>query len=141
MNYSEFQHNLLSAYDAGSLLTAKHDPNSLHVVWSTPRSVLSFDLEANLRDFIKSGDYSVVEYENLSYPATPKYWEITPAPSSTFSVPASGVNSFTPHPSIALDRLVVVSGKNQGLHIYGENSTTIQARLSAGALTLTGPLV
>ena len=140
MNYAEFQSSLLSAFDGGSLLTVKHDPNFLHVIWAKPRSVLSYDLAANLRGFLSSGQYSVVEYENPAYPATPKYWEIIPASGCSFSVPASGVNSFTPYPSVALDRLVVVSGMSQGLHLYGEDSSTIQGRLSSGKLSMMGVL-
>ncbi len=87
-----------------------------------------------------SDQYSVVEYENPAYQATPKYWEIIPGQNTPFSVPASGVNSFTPYPSTALDRLVVVSGSSQGLHLFGEDSSAIQGRLNSGSLILIGNL-
>jgi hypothetical protein len=98
------------------------------------------DLSANLEQFIISGNYTVYEYENPQYPATPKYWEIIPDTSSPFSVPASGVNAFCPYPSTALDRLVAVSGSSQGLHLYGEDSQAIQLKVSSGDLVLNGAL-
>ena len=135
MDKAEFKNHLLSAYQSGQLVTAKHDPDLLHITWDKPRSVLSYELAHNLEDFILNGDFEVHEYENLKFPNSPKYWEITPAPDSTFTVPGSGVQPFHPYPSTVHDRLVVVSGNSQGLHMFAENSSTIQSNCSSGSLT------
>jgi hypothetical protein len=140
MNQSDFRQHLLSANSAGNLLTPKHDPDELHITWSKPRSVLSFELAQNLETFLIDGEYSVIEYENSQYPASPKYWEIIPHADSTFTVPGSGVPAFSAMPSTRLDRLVAVSGRSQGLHLFAEDSRTIQNRLSSGDLRLNGPL-
>jgi hypothetical protein len=140
MDKSEFQQHLLSAYQSGTLLTPKHDPDQLHITWDRPRSVLSFDLATNLETFLIEGEYSIVEYENPNYPASPKYWQIIPDPGSTFTVAGSGVPAYSALPSSRLDSLVAISGTRQGLHLFAEHSHTIQNRLSSGDLRLNGPL-
>jgi hypothetical protein len=140
MNESDFRCHLLSANAAGTLLTPKHDPDKLGIIWSKPRSVLSSELAENLESFLKDGNYTVIEYENSGFPHSPMYWEIIPDPESTFTVPGSGVPAYSMEPSTALDRLVAVSGTFQGLHLYAEDSYNIQARVASGGLRLNGQL-
>jgi len=87
-----------------------------------------------LEEFIKSEGYDIIEYENTNYPNSPLYVEIKPYPNSTFSVPASGVLENSPLASHALDRLVAVSGSNQGWHVFGEDSHAIENKVNNGDL-------
>src|SRR5262245_23804092 len=96
------------AAESGSLLTAKHDPNNLTITWPKFRSVLSYELSTSLEGFIKSGDYSINHYRDASYPKGSGYFEVTPNPGSTFSIPGSGVESGSITPTRALDRLILV---------------------------------
>ncbi len=138
MTFNEFKKYLEIAAKDGTLLTAKHDPINLGTQYTSYRTVLAHDLASNLEKFIFSGNYIVKEYENVKYSASPMYFEIVP--SSTFSVPASGVAANSLFATSALDRIIAVSGHNQGWHIFGECSATIQSKLSAGDLTFKGQI-
>jgi len=70
-----------------------------------------------------------------NYPNSPLYLEIVPNSTSTFTVPASGVASHSPMASSRLDRIIAVSGTNQGWHIFGEDSQEIQIKISNNELT------
>lgn len=122
----------LAAKD-GTLLTTKHDPSGLSATHSQQRTVVAADLAPKLPEFFQSLDFEITHYENTSYPKTPDYWEVRPT-NPTFSVPASGVPAYSPTPTTQCDRLVVVSGSQQGLHVFGESSAEIQRRVRAGEL-------
>jgi hypothetical protein len=126
---------LSTAAQNNSLLTPKHNPANLSTTFDVYRTVLSHDLAQNLDTFIDSGEYVVREYHNNLYPNSPHYLEIEPYPGSTFSVPASGVAPNSPFASTALDRIVAVSGTNQGWHIFGEDSSEIALKVNRGNLT------
>lgn len=140
MTKQEFQGYLLGALHNGSLVTPKHDPDELHVTWSQARSVLSKELKDNMDGFIRSGQYSVSEFQNPAYPQTPQYWAITPATGCGYSVPGSGVSGYCAYPSSAFDRLVVISGQKTGIHMIAEDSQVIQFRSGAGTLNYVGEL-
>jgi hypothetical protein len=125
---------LSAAANNGTLLTAKHDPDNLGTTYADYRSVLSFELSKGLEGFISSGQFKIVEYENSVYPTSPTYLEIEPSANSSFSVPASGVPGNSPMATKALDRIVAVSGHNQGWHVFGESSVVIQQKITAGEL-------
>jgi hypothetical protein len=137
MDKKDFQHELLQAAKKGTLLTPKHDPQELSCSYANYRSVLSTELAANLEGFILSGKYEVEEFSNKRYTTTPQLWVITPM-DSTFSVPASGVDAYSPIPNKPLDSIVAVSGCAQGLHIFGANRSEIDAKVSAGSLSGVG---
>jgi hypothetical protein len=130
----------LAAAKAGTLLSYKHDEANLHDTSQPERSVIAPHVSKNLFNFFDSDDYKMVEYENPKYPSTPRYIEIIPNPTSTFSVPASGVPAASSVPNQALDRLVIISGYKQGIHVHGEDSAEIQRKLSGGALVFKGNL-
>lgn len=134
MNLNEFTAHLKSAAKAGTLMTPKHDPNNLSTTYSSHRTVLSHELAGNLEAFICSGQYVVYEYENRRIPKSPLYFEIIPSGSTTFTVPASGVAPNSLFATSTADRIVAVSGNYQGWHLFGECSTTIQQKVSAGDL-------
>jgi hypothetical protein len=135
MNKDDVKNHLRNAAQNNLLLTPKHDPANLTTTYSTYSTVLSHDLAQNLDNFIESGEYIVREYHNNLYPNSPYYLEIEPYPGSTFSVPASGVAPYSPLASTALDRIVAVSGTNQGWHIFGEDSNEIALKLNNDNLT------
>lgn len=136
MEKDDVRRHLLQADQQGKLFTPKHDPSNLSTTYPYYRSVLSHGLAQNLYDFIDSGQYRVREYRNNRYPHSPIYLEIEPYPTSMFSVPASGVGSNSPMASTKLDRIVAVSGSNQGWHLFGEDSQTIQIKVNNDDLTL-----
>jgi hypothetical protein len=136
MTREQLVQHLVSAADDGTLLTAKHDPANLCNPYSSHRSVLSFELAGNLEYFVKSGSYDLLLYDNAKYPTSPFYLEIIPASGSTFTVPGSGVAPHATVPHAACDRLIAVSGHNQGIHLHATNHSEIQTRVANGDLLL-----
>lgn len=134
-NKKDLIRHLKEAAKNNSLMTPKHNPYNLGTVMSGYRTVLSYDLADNLDNFIDSGDFAAVKYSNTNFPNSPLYIEIIPNPTSNYIIPSSGVTSCSPVATSALDRLVVVSGQTQGLHIYGESSSKIQNKFTNGDLT------
>jgi hypothetical protein len=132
MNYIQLKQLLLEAAENGTLMTPKHDPDKLGEIFCNYRSVLSDSLAENLLSFINSEDYSAAAYHNNNSPQSPLYLTITPNPQGNFSVPASGVTGHTPTES--LDTLIVVSGKTQGLHMFGSSYDEILASEMSGML-------
>lgn len=134
MTKEELIKALKKASADGTLVTPKHDPENLSTTYPFYRTVLTHDLANNLDTFIESGDYIAREYRNNSYPTSPIYIEIEPSQGSGFSVTASGVAPNSPMTSHAVDRLVVVSGTNQGWHVFGEDSSIVKAKENYGEI-------
>jgi hypothetical protein len=134
--------DLIQACNDNTLMTPKHDPLNLgKATWGTYRTVLSYDLAKadNLLNFVSSGNYDIIEYENLDPNHPPEYFEIIPT-DTIFSIPASGVNSCDLYPSVALDRLVVVKGSKNGWHMFGENAANITSKQKNSKLRRKGKL-
>lgn len=140
MNKNDLIDSLIKASKEGTLLIPRHDPNHLSTTYPSYRTVLSHDLADNLDVFFASGVFTAREYRNNSYPHSPIYIEIAPSPESGFSVTASGVLPNSPLASHAVDRLVVVSGTNQGWHVFGEDCSIINAKEHAGEIVYLGDL-
>jgi hypothetical protein len=140
MNYDELKRYLEDAAENGSLMTPKHDPANLSTTYACYRTVLTYKLAPNLEAFIKSGQYSVNEYENTLSPNTPLYFEIIPDPESGFSVTSSGVTANSIFGSSVLDRLIAVSGRTQGWHVFGEDSYVLSQKIRNGDLIHKGKL-
>ncbi len=130
----------VGAAQSGSLLTAKHDPNNLSITFDSYRTVLDHAVSASLESFIVSGAYNITKYEDARHPNGAGYFEVTPKPGSGFTVFGSAVLSGTITPTGSLDRLVFVSGSNQGWHVYAESSTQISSSVASGRLTLSGSI-
>ncbi|MBN8616506.1 MAG: hypothetical protein J0L92_38330 [Deltaproteobacteria bacterium] len=128
------------AATSGSLLTAKHDPNGVVAPAASYRSVLTHQMSASLESFVQSGRYVIRQYHDSQYPKGAGYFEVAPDPASGFSVVGSGVPSGSMAPTGSLDRLVFVSGSNQGWHVYAESTSDIAAMVAAGRLRLSGSL-
>lgn len=133
MNKGELAKKLEQAAIDGTLVTEKHDPDKLAITKPQPRTVIAGELAPELPALFKSLNFDVTHYENPRYPQTPDLWEIEPK-DPRFSVPASGVPPYSTTPSGQCDRLIVVSGSSQGLHIFGESHAELQRRLAAGQL-------
>ena len=134
-NRKDLIRNLKQAAKNNTLMTPKHNPNNLGTAMKGFRTVLSFDLASNLNSFIDSEDFRVYSYNNSKKPLSPTYIEIIPNSSSGFLIPSSGVTSYSPFATSALDSIIVVSGKTQGWHMFGESSLNIQNMLNNGDLT------
>lgn len=134
MDFDELKGYLVDAAENGTLMTPKHDPNNLMITFAKYRTVMTHELAPNLEAFIKSGLYSVNEFENINSPNTPLYFEITPDSESGFSIPASGVTAYSTFGSSIVDRLVAVSGSTQGWHVFGEDSHIINQKIVNGDL-------
>lgn len=134
MEFDELKRFLESAAENGTLMTPKHDPFNLSTTYASYRTVLTHELAPNLESFIKSGQFSVNEYENTLSPNTPLYFEIIPSAESGFSIPASGVTANSMFGSSVVDRLIVVSGKTTGWHIFGEDNHVLNTKIRNGDL-------
>ena len=130
----------VEAAQSGSLLTAKHDPNNLSITFARYRTVLDHAVSASLESFISSGEYDITTYEDARYPNGAGYFEVTPKPASGFTVVGSAVPSGSVTPTGSLDRLVFVSGSQQGWHVYAESSAQISGSVTSGRLTRSGSI-
>jgi len=137
---AELEAEWSSAATSGTLLTAKHDPNGLGTAWASYRTVLTPQVSASLEAFVKSGQYSVNHYLDQRYPSGPGLFEVVPSPTAGFSVVGSGVPSGSLHPTGSLDRLIFVSGSNQGWHVYADSSQEIATKVTSGRLQMSGSL-
>ncbi len=78
-------------------------------------------------------------YQNSDPKHNGDYVVITPVDTSYVS--ASGVPSMSPVPTHPCDVFVAVSGSKQGLHLFGEESTNVQAKESSGKITFVKDLL
>jgi hypothetical protein len=129
-----------NAATSGTLLTTKHDPNGIDTPLASYRTVLTPQLSASLEAFVKSGQYSINHYKDQRYPSGPGLFEVIPNSSAGFSVVGSGVPSGSLHPSGSLDRLVFVSGSNQGWHVYADSTQEIATKVASGRLQMSRSL-
>ena len=134
MTIDEFRNHLKKAASNQTLLIPKHDPENLGTSYSSYRTVLSYDLVEKLNEFIDSGNYSVIEYENRRFHHSPFYFEITPNQDSGFNVTASGVTANSIFASTVVDKIIAVSGQTNGWHLFGESSYRIQSQINNGDL-------
>ena len=134
MTFDDFKNYLTTAATNGTLLTPKHNPNNLATTYNSYRTVLSHDLANNLETFIKSGNFTVRQFENTKIPNSPLYFEITPNHNSGFNVPASGVTATSIFATSIVDKIIAVSGQTQGWHLFGEDSSVIQTKQNNGDL-------
>ena len=139
MTKAEFAKLLEDRAKQGKLMTEKHDPNKLSKSHPKPRTVIASELSPQLPAFIGSLDYEVTHYEHSGFSKNPDYWEIKPM-TPTFSIPASGVPANSTTPTTQCDRLIVVSGSAQGLHIFGESRAEIEKKINSGQLKNPQPL-
>jgi hypothetical protein len=79
-----------------------------------------------LERYIAAGDYGIRVFTNNNRRHSPHYCELVPHDVSI--VPGSGVPRMSTTPTTACNRFVAVSGDEQGWHLFGENSATIQAK-------------
>ncbi len=128
MTKDELKSCLLKALANNTLLTDKHDPNKMNVVWDRNRSVISNQVEEDLFQFIDSGIDQVFEYQN----SMGKYYEIILK--SNYEYASSGVPALSNSPYQGFDRIIAVNGKKQKWHIYGEDSKVIADNFAKGKL-------
>ncbi|HLG35223.1 MAG TPA: hypothetical protein VI757_10110 [Bacteroidia bacterium] len=119
---------LFNALSNNSLLSDKHDPNKMGVVWPDKRSVISHQVAADLFQFIDVGIERIFEYQN----GGGNYYEI--ALKSNYKFAASGVAELAVLPHQGFDRIIAVYGKRQHWHIYGEDSKVIAKNYATGKL-------
>lgn len=141
INKEDFKNQLIAADNLGQLLTPKHDPYNLATSYNNFRTVLSYELADNLQSFINDENYTINEYENISFPNSPVYMEIIPDINSGFDIPSSGVTANSVFASSALDRLIAVSGQTSGWHLFGEDSNNINNKVNNGDLVFKGTLI
>lgn len=124
----DWKQHLLRALTNNTLLTDKHDPNKLEIMWNKDRTVISHQVADNLYKFIDVGIDKIFEYQNRAG----KYYEIILK--SNYEYASSGVivNSTTPYEGF--NRIVAVNGKKQKWHIYGEDSKVINKKFETGKL-------
>jgi hypothetical protein len=130
----------LTAAASGTLLTQKHDPNGVTGPVGSYRTVLTPQMSASLDSFIKGGEYEIRRYSDADYPHGAGFFEVIPKPVSGFSVVGSGIASGSVQPGGSLDRLVFVSGSQQGWHVYADSAPDVAAKINAGRLHLSGSL-
>jgi len=134
MEFKELKRYLVKAAKNGTLMIPKHDPTNLKTTYKRFRTVLSHDLAPYLETFIRSGLYSVNEFENTRATNSPLYFEIIPNEESGFLITASGIQACSIFGSSVMDRLIAVSGLDEGWHVFGEDSHIIDQKILNGDL-------
>ena len=137
MKKEELRSEWLTAIDNRTFLIEKHDPNSLENTSDRYKTVVTHEVSASLKDFIKSDDYSVQQYYDRNFNSN--YFEIVPT-SGSFTVTGGEVLPFNDFTGSHCDRLVVVSGSSVGWHVYAEDSNEIRNKVINGRLEFSGSL-
>jgi hypothetical protein len=137
MTNAEFQQYCMGAINCGGFLTPKHDPSGLSNPYSTFRTVVLQNAQ-QLYSMFASDGIEVMECVNTINNNSPSYFVVTSKVAGF--VAGSGVPAYATVPTTACDRLVVVSGVVQGLHIFAEQSSAIAAKIADGSLKVVGPL-
>ncbi len=130
--------NMVQGLDNGSLISPKHSVASLGTPASGYKTVVVPDTK-DLKTFFNGGNYTAKLYQNSDPKHNGDYVVITPVDTSYVS--ASGVPSMSPVPTHPCDVFVAVSGSKQGLHLFGEESTNVQAKESSGKITFVKDLL
>jgi hypothetical protein len=129
---NDLANHMIQGIDNGTLVTPKHSVANLATPTPGYKTVVVPDSN-DLKSFFNSGAYSAKLYKNNDPKHPAPYVVITPNDLSYVS--ASGVPSMSPHPSHPCDVFVSVSGKSAGLHLFGEESANVQAKLTSGSIT------
>jgi hypothetical protein len=130
--------NMVQGLDDGTLVPPKHSISSLGTPAPKYKTVVVPDTN-DLKAFFKSGDYSAKLYKNNDPKHSDPYVVIKPNDASYVS--ASGVPPMSPYPTHPCDVFVSVSGVRAGLHLYGEESANVQAKLTSGKITFVQDLL
>ncbi len=121
-----------NAISSGTFLTYKHDVASVGSGAPGYRTV-SLLSQPELGQYLGSGDYDLRLYENQRQPRSPIYIEVVPR--NTSVVAGSGIQPNSLVPTVSCNRFVVVSGVNQGWHLFAEQDSQIQRKEANGDLT------
>lgn len=138
MHKDEIINQWTGSMESGTFLTPKHDPNNLSTTYDSYRTVLRPEMSASLDTFIRSRNFSINVYQDKRY--NNLYYEIVSTDSS-YSQLANGVPSGSIQTGSFCDRLVVVSGSQQGWHIMGEDSSNINQEIQNGRFVLSASLM
>ena len=135
---NELIRSMIQGLDDGTLVSLKHSTASLGTPVNKYKTVVVPDTN-NLKEFFESGDYTATLYKNNDPKHSDPYVVIKP--NDATYVAGSGVPAFSPTPTHPCDLFVSVSGVKAGLHLYGEESANVQAKLTSGEITFMYQLV
>ena len=119
-----------NAIASGSFMTHKHDIASVGSGSPAYRTV-SLLSQPELSQYFGSGNFDLQLYENNRQPASPLYIEIIPK--DVAFVAGSGIQPHTGVPIVSCNRFIVVSGVNQGCHLFAGS----EPRFKEGVRTAT----
>lgn len=122
----------LLAYSKGTFITDKHDPYCISGYSLSTRTVLSSYARDNIMDVLTGDSFYINYLWNTIHNSF--YIVLTPKIGSKYEYPASGLTATSQCPVERLDSLVIVYGKKQGWHIFGENTQVIKEKISKGIL-------
>ncbi len=121
LTLADFTEFVLDAYDAGTLITPKHDSSNIDTTYGTRRSIVTLDVKA----LVEGGDYRVELYEDSAPNHSKDLYVIVP--NNPTPVAGSGIPPFSNTPDSSHDCLPVPSGHIQGWHVYAEDHSRIQS--------------
>ena len=127
-----------SAIADGTFLTAKHDLANAGSGCPSYRTV-SLLSQPKLGQYLGSGNYDLRLYENTQQPRSPIYIEVVPQDPGF--VAGSGIQPSSPIPTTSCNRFVVVSGVNQGWHLFAEQDIQISLKQANHQLNYLGDIL
>lgn len=130
----DFSQAMLVAYYNGTLLTPKHDPNTITTPYDKFRSVVSHEVSSSMETLLVTEQFDVIRYEDKDHLTGAGYYEVIIYPSMGITASGFGVPSGSITYSGVLDRLAFFSGSNQGWHVISETSSNIQNDIATGRL-------
>ena len=137
-NKDQFINTLIQRHNQNALITMKHDPYKVALYTDNGfRTVVSYEITDDPIAMLNAEQFHVEAYQNNQFPQSPEYYVIKPF---IYTVTASGATRNIIH-SITKDNLVIVKGRNQGYHIFGESTARINWKLNNGQLTSLGLLL
>jgi hypothetical protein len=133
MTKHEFTSQVIAAAKGGSLVTGKHDPSRASVPEPTFRTVLTPAASSSLMSELSAGNVVVTEYQSAKYPNPQYVVELTSAGVSPVGL---GIPSGSAIPTSQCDRLVFVSGSQQGWHVYADDQARLNNQVASGSLSV-----
>lgn len=137
MDKNEIINQWTASIENGTFLAEKHDPNYLSTTHTTYKTVLTPEMSSSLETFIKSGNYSIDVYKDNNF-TSPHY--VIQSSDPVYKRIGNEVLAGSMQTGSSCDKLVIVSGSNQGWHIFPKDSSKFQQEIQSGRFVFSSSL-
>lgn len=136
LSKSTLSRDLVAAAKSGTLVTQKHDPQSVSVACAAGRSIIDPVVSSSMCEMFESGSFDAVEYRDGRF----KSPTFVINPHQAYASLGTHIPSGSTGTTGSYDRIVAVSGSKQGWHVFAENQSYFDDKLKSGSIELVGPV-